>query len=742
MVSDETYDICLPILQDANLDDEEKTDKLQDVLREKTALTGNTLDNAVLDALWRYQGGGAATSPPPIRQTILRRPSPASWRGSPTPLSGSPRLGVSPLAPPGFVPSTFSRTISSTASPFGSPRPSPRLAFATPAIPHSPSLNAYQFANDDSPAQEIFGDFQSDNVDWLVSDDAVSVSSSVGASNGLSVAAPEFVPSQQTDMTPYDMLRSILGPSRTDEEIGTALAMHGYDLGATLASIVETQMHDNLAMAAQAEEAQTVLIGKSMATDDRPTTPADPQKAGVICKFFLSTGQCLRADCRFSHDLSNHICKYWVAGNCLAGNTCIFSHDPAHLMKGLQIDRSNTPPTQKANIQIQDYNSFPSLQPATPEQLQMLAPSGNYSSSGIAPPPGFKALHGYTGERPRSRPGSRHQNQKETPPAAPSLDDADAFPSLGSASAKQGKKHHGKRGGHGHGHKENFTPSTLADIVKMSPSPGPVTVRQDRKLGRNGSSTSIRNGENSAAAQAIPNPKHIPWLETGEKANKAYLKARQEAIKHGGLRNKFLQSAAQAWNRNDARAAKALSLRGQSENDLMRKAHREAAKELYEERNKNNANCQEIYIDLHGLHPEEAVEYLERVLLENSKEARPIYAITGSGHHSKNGKDKVGKALRSFLNEWRYAYREFSVPGDRNNMGGILGVDARSWDKSLARDGSSSSSSKKKEDEPKEEVDILSQGVEIGEGRVKLLVRDTSGMKEPPRGPSAGNRGR
>ena len=186
-------------------------------------------------------------------------------------------------------------------------------------------------------------------------------------------------------------------------------------------------------------------------------------------------------------------------------------------------------------------------------------------------------------------------------------------------------------------------------------------------------------------------------------------------------------SAAQAWNRNDARAAKALSLRGQSENDLMRKAHREAARELYEARNKGNGMNSEIYVDLHGLHPEEAVEYLETVLLDNSKESKPVYAITGTGHHSKNGKDKVGKAIRNFLNEWRYAYREFSVPGDRNSMGGILGIDARSWDKSLARD------EPKDMGDDKEEVDILSQGVEIGDGKVRLLVRD------PPKGPS-GNR--
>ena len=59
-------------------------------------------------------------------------------------------------------------------------------------------------------------------------------------------------------------------------------------------------------------------------------------------------------------------------------------------------------------------------------------------------------------------------------------------------------------------------------------------------------------------------------------------------------------SAAQAWNRSDSRAAKALSLRGQSENNLMREAHREAARILYEERNKDADDAKELYVDLHG----------------------------------------------------------------------------------------------------------------------------------------------
>jgi hypothetical protein len=125
----------------------------------------------------------------------------------------------------------------------------------------------------------------------------------------------------------------------------------------------------------------------------------------------------------------------------------------------------------------------------------------------------------------------------------------------------------------------------------------------------------------------------------------------------------------------------------------MRKCHREAARHLYEERNKHLASnglddaSEELYVDLHGLHPEEAVEYLEKILLKHSREDRILYAITGTGHHSKNGKDKVGKAVKIWLNEWKYVFREFSVPGERGGyVGGVLGIDPTSYDKALAKD--------------------------------------------------------
>lgn len=43
------------------------------------------------------------------------------------------------------------------------------------------------------------------------------------------------------------------------------------------------------------------------------------------CVFFLE-GNCRRSDCKFSHDLSNITCKYWIEGFCFKGEMCPFLH--------------------------------------------------------------------------------------------------------------------------------------------------------------------------------------------------------------------------------------------------------------------------------------------------------------------------------------------------------------------------------------------------------------------------------
>lgn len=310
MVSEELLEKSLEILQDQSLDEEEQTEKVEDLLRANTSLTGSSLENAVLDVLWRHRNRTLPdSSPPPARHTVIRRSSPAPWQmaRSSTPLSPS-NLGTSPASTSWMQSSrgAFSRPpLSSTASPFTSPRPSPRLALAQP-IPHSPSLNAYEFS-DQSQLSDFYGDFGSDsNIDWLVADDANSTTSSIGGlgvPGALSATAAEFVP----DMSPHDILRTVLGDKRSNDEIEAALEANSYDLGATIALFSQDTEAETLA---KQQEDTRVLVGKSMAMEQpRPVTPSGNGRSPVVCKFYLSHGQCLRADCRFSHDLTSHLCK-------------------------------------------------------------------------------------------------------------------------------------------------------------------------------------------------------------------------------------------------------------------------------------------------------------------------------------------------------------------------------------------------------------------------------------------------
>lgn len=132
------------------------------------------------------------------------------------------------------------------------------------------------------------------------------------------------------------------------------------------------------------------------------------------------------------------------------------------------------------------------------------------------------------------------------------------------------------------------------------------------------------------------------------------------------------------------------------------------------------ALSQVLMLPISGLHPEEAVEYLEDILLQHEKgPRRVIYAITGTGHHSKNGKDKVGKGVRGWLNEGGWSFREFSVPGERGGyVGGVLGIDV-SGRRSMSATG-------RDEEARQEGVGLPGPGFVIGEGRVRVLKREES----------------
>lgn len=316
MVSDAIYELCLPLLGDSTVDDEERTEKLEQLVQKEASLSGQPLEDAVLTILWRFRDSNdPSKSSAPVRHTIIRKSSPAPWQAHASSPLASPSLSSAVVTPPpglGSARPGYFRARSFNASQFTPPRPAPQLAF-TSYIPHSPTLSSYEFS-DAGAASNDYGDYGSDTVDWLVNDEANSRPSSSGAGSaydgGLNGAAASWQP-QQHQMSPYDILRSVIGDGKTDEEIETALEANGYDLSAAIMSFMGPQQIYAQEQMYGSENGGQILIGKSMLTSQPvPIEQPGRSRSGIVCKYWLANGSCLRADCRFSHDLSSHICKY------------------------------------------------------------------------------------------------------------------------------------------------------------------------------------------------------------------------------------------------------------------------------------------------------------------------------------------------------------------------------------------------------------------------------------------------
>ncbi|KAI5479870.1 CCCH zinc finger and SMR domain containing protein [Pseudohyphozyma bogoriensis] len=66
----------------------------------------------------------------------------------------------------------------------------------------------------------------------------------------------------------------------------------------------------------------------------RPQTPTGERGVGGrVCRYYLS-GNCLRSDCKFSHDVGKAVCKFWLRGHCLKGDgRCDFLHSIPPIMR-------------------------------------------------------------------------------------------------------------------------------------------------------------------------------------------------------------------------------------------------------------------------------------------------------------------------------------------------------------------------------------------------------------------------
>ncbi|KAJ3300380.1 hypothetical protein HK104_001343 [Borealophlyctis nickersoniae] len=170
------------------------------------------------------------------------------------------------------------------------------------------------------------------------------------------------------------------------------------------------------------------------------------------------------------------------------------------------------------------------------------------------------------------------------------------------------------------------------------------------------------------------------WVATGDTLAATYAKYRQEAIEAAIQRNKLFQRATEAFLAGNKAAAKAFSLGAHRLNERVEELHRAAGRRIFEERNKSSvyhslgsSASGEPVIDLHGLHPTEAVEMAEMSLdrLRREKYTGTVLLVTGTGHHSRTQKAKVLPAVRDWLHRSGIRASEGTM---RDGRGGVFTV--------------------------------------------------------------------
>jgi len=170
---------------------------------------------------------------------------------------------------------------------------------------------------------------------------------------------------------------------------------------------------------------------------------------------------------------------------------------------------------------------------------------------------------------------------------------------------------------------------------------------------------------------------HIPWVETGDTVSKQYADARSEARDWCRLRNHCFQQATLAYCNGNKALAKELSIKGRSAADKMWEAHASAADTILATRNakhrEKRASLYQIscgahphFVDLHGLHVQEALAVIAQYLEEGTStpagghKGNVLRVCVGTGHHTMGptaNAPRLAAAVMNALREWGVRYR-------------------------------------------------------------------------------------
>ncbi|KAG6907121.1 hypothetical protein DXG01_010453 [Tephrocybe rancida] len=493
--------------------------------------------------------------------------------------------------------------------------------------------------------------------------------------------------SQLTDgMTPFDVLSSVFGSTLAPSELEEALAANGYDFERAMAWLVDrtppAQPAPQIRM--QPMGGRVTLVSREALGNGRggPAPPrnnfvngagpryvnnsssngagrARPVPGGNrVCRYFMA-GECLRADCRFSHDLERALCRFWLRGTCAKQENCEFLH---HLPKDADLSSLNI---AMSRTTIQPGPHAPQHNSPPPDEFPVLGyETGNGGARG-----GRRTGYDRSYNDPSRTRFATAVKKPAPPPNTNGSGDPAIAARMGGPSADLLQHHQGR-----------------SAIVAPRPSPR-IKLRA---------------------------PLLLPTLPTGDSVSSMYMAYRSRALQLGAARNACLSRAADAWRRGDGAAAKRFSREGHELNAKMAGEMADAAGKLVAERAKvaeqavrsrdaawsddpgdrgtrGNAcgggygvclgvagkdtgdgklsaeERMEAMLDLHGLHSNEATEVLEQFLLalENEHFYGLAFAIVGEEKHTGTqdtargaSRARLATGVREWLHRWGYPWSE------------------------------------------------------------------------------------
>ncbi|KAI0080186.1 hypothetical protein K474DRAFT_1658186 [Panus rudis PR-1116 ss-1] len=551
-------------------------------------------------------------------------------------------------------------------------RPTSKLAIAAPLTPDSSymprsvtpsSLRTTHRPDDDDEDEDPFDPFASQNArpsfhpidhdaQWAAIADEFSngehYPSSTGSQSQNEVDMDSEAAAMLTDgMTPFDVLSSVFGATLAPSELEEALANNAYDFERAMSWLVDRSVSSHPPKAGpvrmQSMGNRVVLVsrdgqsgfhrggrgtygsfvppgqrGNTRFVNGRPV-----QGGNRVCRYFLA-GECLRADCRFSHDLERALCRFWLRGTCAKGEHCEFLH---HLPQDIDVSALTN---AMSRTDLNNNNN------------------GTNENGGRPPSDDFPSLSQVVSAGPKNRRGSQSHGRDESIYQDPTRTRFAAAVKR-SAPVVQPPP-------------QNPLPKDPALLAARREAMGPAAELPLHHT------TAIVAPKPSPRLRLRP-PSLLPTLPTGEAVNNLYMTYRSRALQLGAARNACLSRAADAWRRGDGAAAKRFSREG---HDLNAKMHHEmvdAAGKLVRERARvaeqaarsRDANWSddpgdrtargklcgaglgvilgiasqnigndgkklspeertEAMLDLHGLHSSEATEILEEFLLALERE--------------------------------------------------------------------------------------------------------------------------